>query len=314
MSRSLRLRIIIAGAATASALAACGGGSGGSADAGQPMVVLAPGASAPAMTNNIAFDGLNWINYRRSQLGVPVLAENAQIDAAALAHSEYQRVNDTVSHDEEAGKPGFTGATLRNRLDAAGWTVPRVGFAYGEVISATTNNSGFYMAEQLITAVYHRFVIFEPMFKEIGSGAATTGAGYTYFTADFGARGGFGAGIAPGAVVTWPFNGQTQVTPNFFSDYEEPDPVANVNEVGYPISVHANLDQTMTLQVFSVRPRGGSNLDVKLLAPAGDAATPKYAAAIVPLSPLRSATTYDVTFVGAVNNVPVNMSWSFTTR
>ncbi|MFL6672170.1 MAG: CAP domain-containing protein [Massilia sp.] len=320
MSGIYRWRVFVAGSAAALALLACGGGSSGNGNGSGSASSAAPAAAtdagAPAMTNNIAVDGRNWINYRRTQAGLPVVTENAQINIAALGHSEYQRTNNTVTHEEAAGKPGFTGATLQDRLNAAGWTVPANGFAISEVISATTNTSGFYMAEELITAIYHRFAIFEPRFKEIGSGAATTSAGYTYFTADFGARGGWGQGIAAGTVATWPSNGQVQVPPNFFSDFETPDPVPNGNEVGYPISVHANLESgtALAVQSFSVRPHGGADLNVQLLRPAGDAETPGSAAAIIPLSPLRAATTYDVTFVGAVNGTPVAKTWSFTTR
>jgi hypothetical protein len=37
-------------------------------------------------------------------------------------------------------------------------------------------------------------------------------------------------------------------------------------------------------------------------------------AAIVPLAPLKAATVYDVSFVGAVDGVAVTKSWSFTTK
>jgi hypothetical protein len=169
------------------------------------------------------------------------------------------------------------------------------------------------MAEELITAIYHRFVMFEPKFREIGTGAATA-ARYNYFTADFATRGGFGPGIAANAVVTWPFNGQTGVLPNFLSDTEEPDPVPNINEVGYPISVHANIDAPMTMQTFTVRPRGGgANLQVQVVNSSATASK-RTAIAIVPLARLAAATTYDVSFSGTVNGNPVTRDWSFTTR
>lgn len=320
MSGSHRWRNIVAGCVAAFALAACGGGGGSSApgSSAPPEASVPPDPGAPALTGDIALDGRAWINFRRSQIGVPQLAHNVQIDAAAQGHSEYQRVNNTVTHVQTAGLQGFTGATLKDRLNAAGYTIPASGYAFGEVISATTNNSGFYMAEELITAIYHRFVIFEPVFQEIGTGSATTAAGYTYFTSDFGSRNGLGAGIGNQNLVTWPFNGQVNVPSNFFSDNESPDPVPNANEVGYPISVHANLDgadvTVVTVQAFSVRPHGGADLPVRLLAPQSDPETPTSAAAIIPLSPLKAATTYDVTFVGAVRGVPVSRSWSFTTK
>jgi hypothetical protein len=113
--------------------------------------------------------------------------------------------------------------------------------------------------------------------------------------------------------VVWPFNGQAQVTPNFMSNSEQPDPVPDRNEVGYPISVHANIDAPVTVQTFTVRPRGGANLQVLAVSPSGSA-TQRTAAAIIPLAPLRAATTYDVSFAGTVNGAPVSRDWSFTTR
>lgn len=324
MSYAPRWRTIVAALGAALALAACGDGvtddptsplvGGGTAVAPNPAApepTATPGANAPALSGNIALDGRNWINYRRSQIGVPAVTQNAQIDNAALGHSEYQRINNLMSHDQEPGRQGFTGADLGDRLAAAGYTLDRArGFAYGEVISGTNNRSGFFMVEELITAIYHRFVIFEPMFRELGIGAATSASGYNYFTADFASRNGYGPGIARGAIVTWPFDGQTQVAPNFFSNTEQPDPVPDRNEVGYPISVHANLDATLAVTSFTVRPRGGTALQVLRVDPLGS----KTAASIVPLLPLRAATTYEVDFSGTVNGATVTRAWSFTTR
>ena len=327
MSNMQRLRLVLAGCAAALTLAACGGGSDNSSDSTTPAVSNTTGnaggsggastvpveVNAPALSGDIATDGLNWINFRRTQIGLAQLTRNTLIDQAALGHSNYQKTNNTVSHDQVAGKPGFTGAELGDRLAQAGYTFNTgASRAYGEVISATTNKSGVFMAEELITAIYHRFVIFEPIFKELGSGAATTSSGYTYFTTDFAANNGYGNGIS--GLVVWPYSGQTSVPANFFSDYESPDPVPNQNEVGYPISVHANIDTTVTVQSFTVRQRGGSDVNVRLLSRAGDAETPKSAAAIVPLTPLKAATVYDVSFVGAVNGTAATRNWSFTTK
>ncbi len=322
MSYVPRWRSLIAGLVAASTLVACGGGGGGTNAVATPVGVtppanipptIVPDTAAPTATGSIAVDGRNWINYRRTQLGVPVVTENVLINNAALGHSEYLRTNSVMSHDQAAGKPGFTGATLKDRLNAAGYTIPANGYAYGEVISGVTRGTGFFMAEELVTAIYHRFVMFEPKFREIGTGAATSSSGYSYFTADFASRGGFGPGIAANAVVTWPFNGQTGVVPNFMSDTEEPDPVPNQNEVGYPISVHANIDAPLTMQTFTVRPRGGANLQV-LVVNSSSTASQRTAIAIIPLARLAAATTYDVSFSGTVNGSPVSRDWSFTTR
>jgi len=322
MSYMPRWRMLAAILGSALALAACGdgvtdspavpGSGGGQSVAPMPSAPEpAPSVDAPAPTGNIAVDGRNWINYRRAQIGVPTVSQNAQIDNAALGHSEYLRINNLMSHDQQPGRQGFTGANLGDRLNAAGYTLDRaLGFAYGEVISGSNNGSGVFMTEELITAIYHRFVIFEPIFRDIGTGAATTSNGYHYFTADFASRNGYGPGIARGTIVTWPFNNQTGVAPNFFSDTEEPDPVPDRNEVGYPISVHTNLDSTLAVGSFTVRPRGGANLQVLRVDPLAEAT----AASIVPLLPLRAATTYEVNFTGTVNGAAVTRAWSFTTR
>lgn len=300
-------------------LHACGGG-GGSTTATPPAATTTSGfdstayAGAPASVGNAAIDGRNWINYRRSQAGLLVLPQNALVAQAAQNHSDYQRINDVISHDEVAGKAGFTGAGLDARLAAAGFSLTTNNFAYGEIISATTNPSGFFMAEELITAIYHRFVMFEPVFKEIGTGAATTARSYTYFTADLVANNGYGPGLGHGRVVVWPVSGQMGVTPNFFSNQEEPDPVAGIDEVGYPVSVHADISAVITVASFTMRARNGSDLPVKLLQHSTDPQTPRSAAAIIALTRLNAATVYDVAFSGSVDGVPVSLNWAFTTK
>lgn len=314
MSTRDRWCVCTTGLVAAWALAACGGGGSGPAPsaASAPVTLQEPGA--PTLTNHVPTDGMTWINYRRAQAGMPVLTRNELIDRAAQGHSEYQKANNLVSHDQIQGKPGFTGVRVGDRLLAAGYTFGNSTYAYGEVISATSNGSGFYMAEELITAIYHRFVIFEPKFKEIGTGSATTASGYTYFTTNFAATNGYGPGIGRGNLVTWPADGQARVTTNFFSDYESPDPVPNANEVGYPISVHADINVVIGVQSFTLRPRGGAEVSVKLLKAGADAETPRSAAAIVPLSVLKPNTTYDVTFTGTIDNVATTKTWSFTTK
>lgn len=334
MSEMLRARTILAGCATALALAACGGGGSDSpAPSAPPSSNTPPGGTmpdpltpappvtgmptqpgAPTLTGNIALDGREWLNYRRAQVGMSTLTHSTVIDIAAQGHSDYQRINNTISHEQTPGREGFTGATLADRLSAAGYVFnTSAARAYGEVISAASNSSGQYMAEELITAVYHRFVIFEPMFKEIGTGAATSSTGRGYFTANFTANNGYGTGLPRGQVAVWPFDAQTGVPRNFFSDTESPDPVPDRNEVGYPISVHANISAPVVVQTFTVRPRGGADLPTRLLSNANDTHTGRSSAAIVPLSPLAAGATYDVTFAGTVDGTAVSRSWSFTT-
>lgn len=282
-------------------LAACGGGGG---DSGRQ--------AAPPAASVTAADTFNAINLRRQQAGLPALARNGLLDLAAQGHSDYQRQNNIITHVQRPGNPGFTGATLANRLNAAGYRFTQPTSAYGEVLVATGNPIGASVAEALLVAIYHRFIVLEPRFKEIGVGAAAVPDGYTYVTVDFTADG-FGPALAPGTVAVYPTPGQQQVPTVFFSDLESPDPVADLNAVGYPVSVQAGLATPLTVDSFSIRPRAGAPLAVKLLSQALDAETPEGAAAIVPLTVLQPGTTYDVQFSGSVGGQAVSRAWSFTT-
>ena len=316
---SIPLRTSLSVLACSLVLVACGGSSSGAglttgSNSGNTLA-LSQEIGAPNFTGNTATDGFNWFNFRRRQAGLPELLRNTTIDGAAQSHSDYQRQNNTITHSQTVGKPGYTGTELLQRLSVAGYQfAPRTAYAYGEVISSTGDASGFYMAEELVTAIYHRFVIMEPAFKEAGSGSAVSTNGTYYFTTDFAANNGYGNGVGSGGLATYPFANQVHVPVLFNSDYESPDPVAGQNEVGYPISVHANIGATVQVGSFSVTPRGGSPLAVKLLVNQNDSETPRSAAAIVPLRVLNANTTYDVQFIGSVDGNPVNRNWSFQTR
>ncbi|MDF3035003.1 MAG: hypothetical protein K0S28_277 [Paucimonas sp.] len=301
-------------------LAACGG-SGGSSNTSSSSIsppaavsnaVASGDTNVPQATGNTAADGFNWFNYRRQQLGLRQLTHHAAVDQAAQAHSTYQQQNDLISHDETPGKPGFTGITLADRLTAAGYRFGRT-YAYGEVIASSGTTSGVSAAEDLIAAIYHRFVIFEPVFRQAGAGAATVTNGNTYFTVDF-ITDAFD-GLGQGKFVHYPVDGQQGVPINFFSDYETPDPVPNRNEVGYPVSIHADLGSTINVESFTIQPRGGAAMSARLLTKATDQNTSTSSAvAIVPLSRLARLTTYDVSFSGSVDGVAVSRNWSFTTE
>jgi uncharacterized protein YkwD len=316
MARLPRLVSSIVSVLAAAILAGCGGGGDNGpqpAVAAPAQISLAQEPNAPQLTGNIATDGFNWFNYRRQQMGLAAVERNSILDTAAQNHSDYQKLNGVITHDEIPGKPGFTGATTANRLSAAGNVFNQSRYAYGEVISATGDTSGFDAADGLITAIYHRFVIFEPAFRQAGAGVGSVPNGYTYFTVDFAANG-LGPGVGPGRFVNYPFANQQHVPVVFFSKRETPDPVPDLNEVGYPVSIHADITAVVDVQSFTLTTRGGAPLPVRLLSHATDANTRSSAAAIIPVNVLAANTTYDVRFIGTIDGAAVSRSWSFTTQ
>ncbi len=269
--------------------------------------------AAPLATGDMAADGLIWFNFRRQQAGLTPLARDPQLDQAARAHAEYQLLNQNVAHEEQLGRPGFTGFDAPQRLQAAGFPVSAASLADGEVIAATSKPDGFAAADGLITAIYHRYLIFEPRFTTAGAGAASRPGAYSWLTVNLVAPRQT-SGLGKGQLVLWPVPGQRSVRRNFYSDQETPDPVPHHDEVGYPVSVHADFTSVLTVERFTLRPRGGMPVAVRLLDSTTDRDTPPSAAAIVPLLPLRADTDYDAEFTGTVDGQPVNRLWSFRTQ
>ncbi len=291
-------------------LSACGGG--GNQGAPTAAELRAQEADAPLVTGDVATDGFNWFNFRRQQAGLPALKRISTIDLAATAHANYQQANNLVTHDETPGKPGFTGADSMQRLRAAGLELNPSGYTDGEVIAANDGKDGFSAAEGLMAAIYHRFVILQPVFNEAGAGTATRAGGYTWLNVNFILN--QPSSKDTGQLIVWPFAQQKSVRVNFFSDQESPDPVPQSDEVGYPVSVHADINADLQVGSFTIRPLGEAALATRQLDGRTDSETPRSAAAIIPLAVLRTGTRYEVEFIGTVDGIAVNRSWSFTTR
>lgn len=296
---------------SAALLSACGGNDHSiEPDAAQ---LTAAEAGAPIATGNVAADGITWINFRREQAGLPQLKHDARLDLAASHHANYQQLNDVVTHEEDRSKPGFFASTASERLQAADFPLLGTAFADGEVIAATGSPDGFASVEGLLGAIYHRYVVLEPMFNAVGAGAAHRDGSFYWLTMNLvGLKG--SAGIAKGSVAVWPLPSQKNVRTNFFSDQETPDPVPQADEVGYPVSVHANLISVMRVDSFTLSDADGQAIAVRQLNSAVDRDTPPSAAAIIPLRPLHNGTTYIVNFAGHVDEQVVERSWQFTTR
>ena len=292
-------------------LGACGGESSNDGLPGTAQL-RAQEIAAPPASGDVASDGLIWFNFRRQQAGLLPLARDAVLDQAATAHAQYQLLNHSVAHEENPGRPGFTGFDAPQRLQAAGFPLTTATVADGEVIAATARPDGFAAADGLITAIYHRYLIFEPRFSTAGAGAATRPGAYSWLTVNMVAPR-QSSGLGKGQLVVWPHAGQRSVRANFYSNQETPDPVPHHDEVGYPVSVHADFSSVLKVQRFMLRERDGRLLAVRQLDSDSDRDTPPSAAAIVPLLPLRASTDYDVEFSGTIDGQPVSRQWSFRT-
>jgi hypothetical protein len=129
----------------------------------------------------------------------------------------------------------------------------------------------------------------------------------------------FGAETAPPVrsptqLTLFPIDGHQNVPVDFNPTTEEPSPMPNHPLTGYPVSLQVDPRQTLTVDSFTLfEVSSDTAIDARLLTHATDAETPKYAAALIPVSPLRPLTVHRAVFSGSVDGVAVSRSWQFTT-
>ncbi len=322
------------------------GGSGGAAGSGGSGsdVASASGSlqtSVPTPDYAAGSQGdvsMSALNEARRNAGAGLLQQSKALDTAAQAHVQYLVINiGATGHTEEPVKPSFY--EIRPELRMA-----KAGFAPGysaEVINTRGTLLGVDCVGQMLATVYQASALLGP--------ATHTGFG---FSANFAVKpiciGNFataqsddvGQYAAAGALVAYPYGGQTNVPPDYNVDFDSPRPSATLvpnTPAGTPVIVNVRnadylnfraagtLDAVVTR--FELKDAGGNAVTAVLLANqpirAGtgvvlnaDGNLPDGAIALVPLSPLAPAKTYSVSFSATLKTggAPLAKSWSFTTR
>lgn len=254
---------------------------------------------------------LDRINLRRSQVGLPTVERNSLIDTAARGHSSYLARHNLTGHYQNQTQyaAGFTGGDPGSRITAAGypWT------SYSEVISFGPA-TGADAIDSLVEAIYHRFGVFSSRASDVGIGMVGTHPAYNNtLTADLATT----LRPLPAQPANWigvyPYAGQTDAPRDFFSDEESPDPVAGRNQVGYPVSLHVDANQTLTIDSFTLTNATGQTLSGSLLQAASDSHTPASVAAFVPTAVLDYGSTYTARFVGSAAGSRIDKTWQFIT-
>lgn len=329
--------------AVALTLAGCGGGGGSSTPVASnpttPAVPTAPAstvqaaslqnAGAPTYTAGSSAElAFKKINAFRAAQNLGPLNQNANADIAAKNHQAYVALNNSGAngHVETAGNPGFTGATVKDRLVAAGY--PAV--IAGEVIAFSMEfpNPDTSAVDNLINTVYHRASMMYQGFTTVGvAGEDATNPLYM----DFGAT---KAQLNAGDYVgVYPANGQTGVwlthgveAPNPF--YQEMDMTqANMcTKTSSPVSLTSEASTTLSVTSFTITEAGQTTpLDLRLITSATSTQDTTYlgtnVAFVVGKAPFKANTTYNVHFVGkatgaatgSANGLSIDKSWSFTT-
>ena len=136
-------------------------------------VAASPAHAGPSYEQQV----ITLINQQRAANGCGGLAENANLDKAAAAHTQEMASTDNMSHD------GANGSTVGDRLSQAGYPATKwaENIAYGqrtpqEVVDAWMASEG------------HRANIVNCELAETGVGYALNKDGVPYWTQDFGSR------------------------------------------------------------------------------------------------------------------------------
>ncbi|CAH1059339.1 CAP domain-containing protein [Paenibacillus pseudetheri] len=203
-------------------------------------IVAADAASEGTGYTSDQLEGLQFLNEVRTRAGIPPVQLNAAITKAAISHAEFYNANQADlpglnAHSEISGNPGYTGQSVMARMKAAGWVSGAQGYATGEVMHFQQKSSKAAIQGWLDTA-YHRDIILDPRYTEIGIGLALG-------TAVLDAGGPGKTQPVGGGISVYPYDQQTDVPVGFYGN-EMPNPLKqfDVDYSGYIISAATDKD------------------------------------------------------------------------
>lgn len=259
-----------------------------------------------ATTVPAALPILKGVNEERVQIGLTPRPEDEKLSADLQKHCKYMAMNNTLTHPEDKGKPGYTEegnkAGLRSIL--------------GQGHSADRVASG------MVETYFHRQDVIRP-------GALAFGVGIEGAFTGIDGRTTMGK-VPEGAwPVLCPVPGQSGIATNYAK--EAPDATPGDGQAGYPITVYFG---TASLKLkewkLSVYPPGTMALPVGAKLPPGtpvdcyvfdptqgaSADMTKYQACVclIPKDPLKVNVDYEVSMTVDVAGKPWSKTWRFSTN
>jgi len=267
-----------------------------------PLLIPYPGKPKGLYSTADYIDStLNRVNYYREIAGLSPTTKSDLLSKVAQAHADYLNINNETGHYQTEGKPNFVGVAPKDRADYFGYNWGSI----GEVISFGVGaEEGI---DNLMAAIYHRFIILGPSFTEAGVGDAEHPTYGVVQVVNFGRP--KTTPSPTGVIAIYPGNGQEEIPTSFNSDTEWPDPVPDKGIVGYPISIHFSSDYTISNPQFLLYK------DEQLVATVSvnNSDTKPTAFSIIPLDKLEPNTLYKVVFTTTVNNSLYEKIWTFKT-
>ena len=344
MKKNMKLGLTVLALA---ALAACGGGGGSTTPATTPVVSGPAIPAAPAVSNIVTTAPLSTyaagteelaafsrLNAERNFCGFGVLAQNASLDKAALAHANWQIANNTFGHYETAGTVGFTGVYPEDRIVAAAYgaassfsATDEIGFVVGQNTKLGYGNTGM---RSLLNAPYHA----AGLLKGYRDGGVSV-RNDTDSSSTFGARLVLQVNLATkntdgaqtvdnSTVLTYPCEGSVGVNKQLTNETPNPVPGRNLatNPLGSSVQVLIREGNTLAISGATMI-KVATGASVLLRTPVTAANDPNTTANgsylksnqgfISADAPLDGNTKYQVTVNGTNNGVAFSRTFMFTT-
>lgn len=262
---------------------------------------------------------LTELNRLRRYSGVRPMMQNEQVTQAAQNHADYMARNLYLGHEETAALPGFTGATLKNRLAAVGYA----SFLEGEDAHQTNENltpgqdNPVLTIRSLFMLPYHALALLNGH-HDFGMGVAKN-ANNSLSAIDFASKTEADHSLIPaGEIRMWPCNGVTDILSKSLRD-ETPIAIPGrnlrTNPIGTPTYVVVGNNGVIRVSSASIRGPAGEVAIAKILGQdVADllGANPSQIA-VLPNAPLDLNTTYTNTVTGTVSGVPFTKTCQFTT-
>ena len=276
---------------------------------------------APVDADEVHLRAWTWLGCYRSLVGLETPTPSNELDDATVNHAAYMmETGEYGMIESDSSASFFRGYDTLDRLESAGLDVDLASLGVYETVTRVGEGDAAEpepAIDNWINTVYHRPPLLRPLVDKVG-------IGFDERYADLVTLGPWDSIERGGGMYTarYPAPGQGKVPTTFYSDREFPDPVADIDEVGSPVSVtfqsdfwHDNnnhFDIHLVASGCSIHRLGGDPVALVLLEPETD---PHLWSTVVlmPREPLEPYETYVVEIEAEVGGAPWRDRWSFTT-
>jgi len=258
------------------------------------------------------------LNCYRELMGIPSVALDPRLSAAAEAHAAYLHSHGGLGHTQSPSLEGYTGASPSQRALAEGYPHDPGTGSIAEVVAYRDGGiDPEFAIDHWMGTVYHRAPLTVPRQEAVGYGQVGI-----YSVLLVATPWETSEDAVDYEFAVYPVPEQPGIPQLFDSDREFPDPAPQVGEVGYPISISFLADSYESDQnLYGVhvdaeatwlRDDRGRDVPIAVLEPHSDENLSR-SVFLLTDSPLRPRSSYTARISGSVAGRTFDEAWTFTT-